>query len=62
MSRSESTSARAEQEPVAPTIEQRPEYDKHGRYTGEDYWICAQCGVDAMARDVVAARCRCGGR
>jgi len=56
------TNATTQHEPVAPTIEQRPEYDKHGRYTGADYWVCTGCGLDAMHRDVVAARCRCGGR
>ena len=60
MSRSVTHSAPAEQEPDAPRIEQRPELDKYGEYTGEDYYVCTGCGVDAMWPDAVEAHCRCG--
>lgn len=46
---------------ASPQIIQRPEYDKHGRYTGHEYFVCTGCGIDAMYRDVVATRCQCGG-
>jgi hypothetical protein len=39
--------------PTTKGITKRPEFDKHGNYTGYDYFECDDCGFEAMHLDVV---------
>ncbi len=39
-----------------------PEFDKHGDYTGYDYFRCTGCGIEAMRRrDLRDGGCKCNG-
>jgi hypothetical protein len=56
-----SNSARAEQESDAPSIE-GPIYerDKYGHPTGQTYYRCSGCDIEAMREGDVLEHCRCG--
>jgi hypothetical protein len=39
-----------------------PEFDKHGDYTGHDYFRCTGCDVEAMRHpDLRDGGCKCNG-